>query len=346
MRFLPPERPATRRFSSGAAGFTLLELLVASTIFLVVLALVFAVTNQTSQLWKSTNAKISTFQNARAAFDSLTRNLGQATLNHSFDYYDSTWKRRDPAAASFVPAHYGRWSDLRFLSGPASSVIPSGSTGAPRLTHAVFFQAPIGRVENAARYGESVGLLNAIGYQVVYADPADYEPRPNFLDDPVNPRKRFLLLQTIQPSERLAVYDPAAANNKWIERALDTNQTRVLAENIVALIILPMDQQGDTTLAPLYSYDSYPPGYDDLRSHLLPPMLQVTLVAIDEDSAARLAKIHGSGTPGLVPDSAFTTAANFESDLDDLKKTLNGENGGPRLNYRVFTATLQTKEKR
>jgi uncharacterized protein (TIGR02599 family) len=343
MRYLPPVRQRRR----PARGFTLLELMVASAIFLLVLGLVFTITNQTSKLWKSTNAKISTFQGARAAFDALTRSLGQATLNHGYDYYDSSWKRREAGATTFTPAHYGRWSDLRYLSGPAADVLPSG--GADRVTHAAFFQAPLGRVEDADKYAESAGLMNAIGFHVEYADPADYEPRPQFMNAPSNGRKRFLLLQTIQPSEALAIYDPAKAgtNSKdWITRALASDQTRVMAENVVALVIMPMKEPGIPVKSGDFAYDSFPLTYDPEISHLLPPMLQVTLVAIDEDSAARLQQVNGGARPNLVPAGAFKAPSAFEADLDDLKKTLNGDNGGPRLNYRVFTSTIQTKEKR
>lgn len=343
----PTVEISPRRVAAKNRAFTLVELMVASAIFLILLGVIFTITSNTSKLWKSTNAKISTFQNARAAFDALTRNLSQATLNHGYDYYDSSWKRRDPLSTTFIPAHYGRWSDLHYLSGPATEVLPT-SIGEVS-THAAFFQAPLGRVEDVVEYADSTSLVNAIGYHIEFADAGKYEPRPNFLESPAKPRKRYQLLQTIQPSEELSIYDPAlqASNPRaWVDRALASQRTRVMAENIIALVILPMAKQEDTSLAPDYTYDSKPANYDEVRSHLLPPLIQVTLVAIDEDSAVRLQEKHGNAAPPLVPADAFKSAANYADDLDKLKQRLEGAEGGFRVNYRIFTATIQTKEGR
>ena len=341
-----PERRAGRS-ALPQRGFTLVELMVASVIFLILLGVIFTITSNTGKLWKSTNAKISTFQNARAAFDAMTRNLSQATLNHGYDYYDSSWKRRESPLQDFTPANYGRWSDLHYLSGPASSILGAGAGDV--YTHAAFFQAPLGRVEDVVKYADSASLMNAVGYQVEFADAGKYEPRPKFIGDPKKPRMRYQLLQTIQPSEGLAIYDATSQKGDaraWIKKALAAQHTRVLAENIIALVILPMANQGDTSLAPNYLYDSAPTTYDPDRSHLLPPLLQVTLVAIDEDSAIRLQEKHGNTPPPLVPTDAFTSAANYDSDLQRVKDKLDSGEGGLRINYRIFTATIQTKEGR
>ena len=84
MRF-PCKSPITApRLSGGgragrAAGFTLVELLVASAVFMLILVLVLSITSQTSQVWKRSAAKIEAFQGARAAYETITTRLRQAT---------------------------------------------------------------------------------------------------------------------------------------------------------------------------------------------------------------------------------------------------------------------------
>ena len=79
-------------------GFTLVELLVSTAILAIILLVIFSITQQTGRVWKSSQAKIEAFQGARAAFESITRKLGQATLNGYYDYFDGSGRTpRDPA---------------------------------------------------------------------------------------------------------------------------------------------------------------------------------------------------------------------------------------------------------
>jgi uncharacterized protein (TIGR02599 family) len=67
-------------------AFSLVEMLVAIAVFCIMLALVFSVVNHTSGVWRRSSDKIQAFQEARLAFEALTRNLSQATLNSYLDY--------------------------------------------------------------------------------------------------------------------------------------------------------------------------------------------------------------------------------------------------------------------
>jgi uncharacterized protein (TIGR02599 family) len=70
----------------------------------------------------------------------------------------------------------------------------------------------------------------------------------------------------------------------------------------------------------------------------------VTLVAIDEDSAQRLRGVYGDSQPQLIPSGAFQSISNYDADMKNLVDVLTGSKGGPRLNYRIFTTTIRTKE--
>ncbi len=52
---------------------------------MLILVLVLSITSQTSQVWKRSAAKIEAFQGARAAYETITSRLRQATLNTYLD---------------------------------------------------------------------------------------------------------------------------------------------------------------------------------------------------------------------------------------------------------------------
>lgn len=329
------------------AGFTLVELLVASAILILILAIVFSITTQISGIWRGTNNKITAFQNARAAFEGLTRSINQATLNSYYDYYDSSWNLRPAGSTNFVPSNYGRRSELEYISGPVDQLFSGAGS---KLTHSVFFQAPTGYVSDTNYQMESSSLMSALGFYVEYAGASKYDQLPRFLRSQAQAdRPAFRLVEWLQPAEKLGIYDPSQSPTNrgvWYTAAVASGtQSRVVADNIVALVIAPKSTQTDTTLAPTYFYDSSPATYDQARSHLLPPLLQVTMVAIDEDSAARLRRAYPNTTPPLTT-GLFQQASQYDSDLTRLKSILNGETGGPKLNYRVFSTTIDTRERK
>lgn len=331
-------------------GATLLELLVGSVILFILLGLVFTITTQTSTLWKNTNSQIGAFQDARAAFDALTRNLGQATLNHYYDYYDNGWNRRTSSAAAFIPSHYGRYSELQYISGPVDQLF--GAKAGARQSHALFFQAPLGRVDNKTNYANASSLINALGYYVEYGPNTGTLKRPKFLQSSTAaPRENFRLMEWVQPAEKFRLYDTTLSASdplSWFITPIEGGtEPRMFAEDIVALIVQPKSDQDDTALAPEYHYDSNPAtdlastNYDPDRSHLLPPLIQVTLVAIDRVSAERLKP---SDAAGLYSPDLFKNASGYATDLQKLENALKGSGGKPKLNYRVFTTTVATRE--
>jgi len=330
------------------AGFSLVEVMVSMVILILMMAIIFTVTSQTSQLWKGTQSKITSFQDARAAFEALTRNLSQATLNHYYSYYDASGKPCATSSTGFAPTSYGRYSDLHFVCGPVNTLFSASLLGT-KQSHAVFFQAPLGFVSDTTTYAQSTGLINAMGYYVEYSNNSSSSSMPAFLQASTTlNQKRFRLMQWIQPSEKFMLYDStlmAANPTSWYTTlTTNTDQCRVMADNVVALILQPQSTPGDTTLAPNYAYDSYPTTYDSVRSHLLPPSIQVTMVAIDRDSATRLYQWNKTTEPSLYSSSLFLDATKYSADLAQLEATLQGGYGGPKLNYRVFTATVNTRD--
>jgi uncharacterized protein (TIGR02599 family) len=369
-------------FRSGSEAdsifaFTIIEILVAVTIIAVISVILLSVVNQTGAIWRWTSSRTEQFRESRDAFESMAMRISQATLNTYWDYNSTT-----------LPTTYERRSELRFVSGPASQYLGNGISGT-RVTHCVFFHAPFGNVDAAQGANSSISgldyLLNVWGYYVEFND--DTGIRPGFLTTsgkawPAS--YRFRLMEFRQSSEQMATYlytsglnpkdvTKAAAigyqGTDWYKPAVNRTDApcRVLAQNIIALIITPRLSKQDeqslpaalqsssldySPLAPSYCYDSslasnpgqtlaYP--LTNPKSQL-PPVLQITVVAIDEASAGRLnLTADSSDIVGL--SGKFSSTANYSSDLlrnpsagsgASLENTLVAR----KVNYRIFTTSV------
>ncbi|PTY02354.1 prepilin-type cleavage/methylation domain-containing protein [Verrucomicrobia bacterium LW23] len=376
MLSLPLSSPSARRCR---AAFTLVEIMVSLAVLAVMLLVLANVTDQTSRIWRGTRGKIEAFQGARAAFETITQTLSQATLNTYYEYFNNANPPvplqyyvtvNGPTSTqvkTFQPETYDRYSELHFLSGPASTIL-SGLTRssdgkaytAITSGHAVFFQAPLGFTQDAnARQLESV--LNGVGYFVEFGSDADQIP--DFVASTIKPRFRYRLMQYQQPSESLGVY-----RENWKSRTTGQKAgwfgtplagtgrpAYVVAENVLLLLLRPKrsdkEYENNTTLKPLapnYLYDSQPNPYSaaDINRYQLPPLIEVTIVAIDEASAMRLEAKYGTSPPlqTLAP-GLFTTTADtndrtkFDQDMQTLEQTLTAQ----RINYRIFNTEVMIR---
>jgi len=380
-------RAASRKGLPVFRAFTIVELLVSTAVFLIILVVLLNMTTFVGKIWQQSTAKIEQFRNARNGFEAMTRRLSQATLNTYWDY--------DNASA---PTTYLRQSELRFICGrnrPGGTPPLAGQLG----SHAIFFQAPLGVRSTSAGLIDLNQLLNTCGYYVEFG--SDQKYRPPFLPISVKEKYRFRLVEMIEPAERLAIYNytsgkgkygdligvgnPAPKTNvnatlyvsastagavfpqpagppgtysglEWLNDplyypdAIGLNSqphvfSRVLAQNIIAMVILPkLSDQEDPTqtlLAPLYGYDSsaYKAPADINPKNQLPPIVRVTLVALDESSAARIDREStqpGVGELGVDLTSLFTNASQYSTDLKTLEQALQSK----RLQYRVFTTEV------
>ena len=313
----------------------------------------------TTATWKRSSSKIEQFQQGWEAFDRMARQIAEATLNTYYDYVDANGNPRTTATSlTFVPKQYRRQSELRFISGPGLAT-SSGNT-----THAVFFQAPQGKST-----GNSAGenLLNTCGFFVELG--SDQSFLPQVLPASFS-KNRFRLLQLVEPSESLSVYGRVAAaasgsiytGREWFQDALNTPaNVSIAAENIIALVVLPMltkpDQisggYSESSLAPEYLYDSSrsyanasAPNAALNSLHQLPPVIQTTMVAIDEASASRMSDADRNSLKtflnGLFLQSGNTTDPTQPGYAKDLK-SLEDELVKRKINYRIFTSNIPIK---
>ncbi len=410
------------------AAFTLVELMVSTAILTLMMVILLQMTNQTANTWRYGAAKAEQFSEARKAFETMTRRVAEATLNTYWDYYfdkDNTNVNpdllADPFTKNLIPTSYARFSDLRFRVVQMSD--PQYDTPSVfRPTHGVFFQAPVGMVEASDTTLHKLDeLINSWGY---FVEVAQTTKVPKFLASSFPTKTRSRLMEFRQPSEEFDLYrrvtekikadikagrlpdrDPdldAAGKvsdpkeDDWFKVPVKQTATtanrpvRVLAENIIALVILPrltpLDERlrkeaaKDPTsgvnknrlqLTPNYEYHSKQlsnyagtPGFSYATEkkrldaeinprNQLPPVLQVVMVAIDENSSQRLAEANAttgdlglktllkdtSGTGNLFTDSALLEAKNGDEKQGDLAK-LEEQLIAAHVSYRIFSSNV------
>ena len=250
------------RYHRHTAGFTLVEMLVVAALIVILMTVLVSMTNQTQRLITSTSSKIEQFQEARVAFESMTRKLAQATLNTFWDYdypLDASGLKTDN---SLPPLRYQRWSDLRFRTGPMpglGGLNPPSGIGQPSLSYpggnpqvgvGVMFHAPFGVVSDQTIYGALDTTINTWGYFNEIGD--DSTSMPAFISTPapapapplIAPRRRYRLMELMVPTEELRVFQPTAQvgqDRSWYLPFINgtTPRTRVLSENIVLFLVLP-----------------------------------------------------------------------------------------------------------
>jgi len=344
-----------RNFTPRKA-FTLVELLISMSVLTVVMLLLLSITDSTQRIWKQTAQRIDAFRSARTAFESMTRRISQATLNTYWDYDSTT-----------APTRYVRRSELRFISGNIPQVATALSP-IPNPSHSVFFQAPLGLVSDITDYGGMENLLNTFGYYIAVT--SDAATRPPFLATPAH--TRFRLMELSEPSEALTLYtysngNPGYKTTEWFATPLtSSSNSHIIADNVIALVLLPKLSPADETaithsaatgtyLALYYNYDSspltWPPASTQLSANQLPPLVQVTMVAIDESSASRLETISNGNAATMVSKlglgGLFQTAGNltdntqagYAQDLKTLTDTLQSLH----LNYRIFSSEISIR---
>jgi len=308
------------------AGFTLVEIMVAMTITLILMTLLLTTISQTASIWQKTRERVGSYQSARFAFDLIRKTLSQATMNVYTGYdNDST------------PTKYLRKSDLNFvITAPPLTDFGQGN--------AIFFQAPLGITSDLNSTTPLPTLLNSTGYYLVYGKDPDLPPALSALD-----RNQFLLKQYRAPSETMSVFKETGDN--WFRQDISAGRnSSVVAQNVILLLFWPrLSEQEDTTgdaLSGNFLYNSRTGANvatQPVTANQAPPLVQVTLVAVEENSMRRLADT-ATPPPEIVNalQTLFRTSTitAYSADLATLEARLNTA----KIGYQIFSATVPIRE--
>ncbi len=346
-----PAGPARRRWRKACGAFTLVEVLVSVTILLMMLLIMTEVIGTTQRTWHGASSRLTQFREARNAFDTINRGLSQATINSFRDYYyDSVNKPGIPPATTplAAPTGYTQCADLGIVMGQAPKIFTGYGSSTTMPGHAVLFVAPLGNVKKAD-YRPLNSLLCMCGYFVHFDTDSDY--LPTGLVSRLQPRSRFRLYQFLPYSEYNLATNFAAAGQRgaWatagVAKPFARDFTSIVAENILALILAPsfaatangggvvaLGQSSPYTSYEFNSFDTNLP--ENLRYHL-PTSIQVVMVAMDEESATRVAQTSGQSAPVLF-NTTFTNPSSLDNDLRLAREALQKL----KVNFRIFSSTV------
>lgn len=222
------------RSLSTKAGFTLIELLLSTAVIAGLMYFLITTIDQTQKVWVRTTEKVTEFQSARSAFESMTRRLSQATLN-------TYWRAHDNDIATAKAAfRFRRQSELQFISGPTKRIFGAPTQLANLLTpldkayptDAVFFQAPIGYTEELPGtgtvklpyYRNLDSLLATCGYFIEFGTEADRPTFINTLTPTLPDRYRYRLMEMTIPAEHLTIFQRPKDDMGFVDpRVFDEN---------------------------------------------------------------------------------------------------------------------------
>ena len=267
------------------------------------------------------------------------------------------------------------------------AMVPGGSAeqqpvpGTIGTGTSVFFQAPLGYTApywtsttsgtpDKDDYNGLPSILNAVGYFVEFGP--DTVLPAHVTANAVNQKHRYRLKQLLIPSDRdtiypvyrstVPAYDPKNPS-RWftgtnLTRPDDTgtgspaSNVHPVADNILALVVRVEDPAAPdlTGTTHPYLYDSHLGERLDpqpLMANQMPPVVQVTMVAIDEISALRMNS--GTTEPAAIRTllnkqvngkARFADLTHYADDLADLEEGLLKL----RINYRVFSTAVPVRE--
>lgn len=332
-------------------------------ILAMIMLIVTQVIGQAQRSWKQASARVTQFRESRAAFDTVVRGLRQATLPKYRDWVYKSGKT-EPDNLLDEPTQLVERASLGFVGGPTTNLVSGGGSSDTLPGHAVIFQAPIGFSNTPSssgalgelEYGKLKSLLNVRGYFVKFGSDTGYVPAA--LSSRLKQKYRYRLYEFRTPTEKNSVLDGSVTEGSWARITPDQDNAIPVAENIVALVFgmsfaapsggaaqsLGSPATASNSKVPFFSaYDSYKGtaaggGGGSPDKFALPRAVQVIMVALDEESAAKLAQQYDTSPPGLLGRSgaSFASTDTYDQDLKRVVKLMNSMH----LNYRVFSSIV------
>ena len=311
-------------------------------ILAMILLVITSVIGQAQKTWKGATSRLSQFREARQAFDTVSRNLRQAMINSYGDYLPRATPFNPPPPPGIV-----RKAELGIRFDKASAIVTGGSSAAELPGSAVVFQAPLGQTA-VADYRPLKNLLCVRGYFVRFG--SDESFMPVGLRSRLKERYRYRLIEYAPPTETNPVYVEGAVG-AWttISESSGQDYLRVVANNVLALVLAPTfndgaagntpTELGESVQDPMYVFNSFDVGnsYNQRSTnHRMPAATQVIMVAVDDESAARM--ISGETSPDILRQAGaeFTNPQSIEKDVATLRQYMNAQ----KYNFRIFSSNV------
>jgi uncharacterized protein (TIGR02599 family) len=332
---------------SRISGFSLIELMVAMGILSLLMLMLTVLLDQIQRSWRFSESRITQFREARVAFDMMTKNIGQASLN-------TYWELRDEDSDGLFDGYF-RTSELHFKTMRASAI--DGGGDQKPVGQAIFFQAPLGF---STQYRNLNNLFNGRGYFVAFG--GDRSFKPSFVKG--EERFRFRLMEFRPPAEANEVFEDGQEErsknetqefSNWFKQGLGMggvfeSHLNPSAENILSIVVSPRDslsaesvsrEETFSRIAPEFSFDSNVTSEElEEFDQQVPPLVRVTMIAIDEATAVRFER--GSEIPSELVGSLsgmFEDTKNYTEDVRKVSNALN-ELG---VSHKIFSSMVMLR---
>lgn len=234
-------------------SFTLVEIIVAMSIFALLMLMVMQIFGAMQNVWANTSAKTKTFQNARVIMDMITADLQSAYYDYDFDYvssYDTSWCYQQEGFGISTGN-----SSLWFVAHRQKSVQAKNKT----LVQTGYWMEPA-----AARDGVTLWCLK------------------NAIISTVDDAKDFYTYNKEGKFDKDASLTSAYINEHAV----------VLDNNIVSLTIMPFyvvtENNAGTKTNKTYNYENLPDDFDELKKNdMLPSYVYIELIMLDDNPGVR-----------------------------------------------------------
>ena len=202
------------RFPSRQAGFTLVELLVASAITVVLAGLMIAILTQVSKTWARASGGLTATQQAEQALDLLARDLQSAVLRRDGRVWLAATVQPDQSGAGDIGGTLAKWTSSVRKPGAAAPGTPNSSLDlvplSGRLEDCRFGMAGVwlrfvAQVPDSNGDSANTSAPRAVAYQIVRRAVVDNpgaaqryglfrsEVRPYSDDSPARERSTFVV---------------------------------------------------------------------------------------------------------------------------------------------------------
>jgi uncharacterized protein (TIGR02599 family) len=334
-------------------AFTLIEVLLSMVILAGIMLIVTQVIGSAQRSWKAASSRVSQFREARTAFDAVSRGLRQAALPTYRDWDYTGSGQSYPNALTDVPLYIRSYADFGFVAGKAADIL-QGASSDKFPGHAVAFIAPLGKT-NQDIFQKLPSLPNVRGFFVKFGSDTDYLPRA--LSGRLQPKSRYRLYEYRPPAEKPSDQGQASdslATDFWTTIKPNGDDLVPIAENIVTLVF-GLSFAADKTMtetpdlaSPATSSSSKLPFVAEYNSFKaaqalgtvpqLPHSIEIIMIALDEESATKLAQLNGSSPPPVLSrgGSSFKDPANYDRDVRKMTEAMREQH----LNYRVFSSII------
>jgi len=280
----------------ASAGFSLLEMLVAIAILSILFSVMLSMVAQAYRVTNHAEQQTDALQQSERVMQFLEDRLRGVTLATTPEFFDAKSRTFAPAASTSEHLEVRPQAATSFVCGTADRQLGLDGTVYPGACLAWASKSAHARQLASNDFGQALrGFLCLVEFgNDSYGSPATgYRYRLLLVEANAGQFRQHVQSRNVDWHRQLLSQTAAAA---------PPDEPLVLADNVVALLVQPLDREGNL-LASNGQYDSWAwrrsgaPSSADGSFNRLPDALRIGIVSISENSAKRLEARYGNEAP-------------------------------------------------